>query len=113
MQKGKIKILSVGGSIIIPATGFNVEFLRGFKKLLAKKIKKGFRFIIICGGGQTARDYQVAAREMGRLKTDDIDWIGIHATRLNAHFLRTVLREFSHPVVGRDYTQKFDWKESI
>lgn len=113
MSESRIKILSVGGSIIIPKTGFDIKFLRGFKKLLEKKIKQGFRFIIICGGGQTARTYQAAAKKIDKLRPVDVDWIGIHATRLNAHFMRTFLCEHAHPVVGRDYTQKFNWKTPV
>lgn len=109
----KIIVLSLGGSLIIPQSGFDIEFLKGFRELIFKKIKKGYRFIIVCGGGQTARNYQAAARSVGNLQPDDIDWIGIHATRLNAHFLRTIFREHAHPVVARDYTEKLPWVESV
>ena len=30
---------------------------------------------------------------------EDKDWIGIHATRLNAHLLRTIFRDVADPVV--------------
>lgn len=109
----KIVVLSLGGSLIIPSAGFNIEFLQGFRKLITKKIEKGYRFIIVCGGGQTARSYQAAAREIGNLQPDDIDWIGIHSTRLNAHFIRTILRAHSHPVVARDFTKKLEWTEPV
>jgi uridylate kinase len=109
----KIIVLSLGGSLIIPPSGFDLDFLKGFRQLIVDKIKEGYRFIIVCGGGQTARSYQAAAREIGHLLPEDIDWIGIHATRLNAHFMRTVLREYSHPVVARDYNDKLPWVEPV
>jgi uridylate kinase len=59
----------------------------------------GRRFIIIAGGGRTARRYQDAAAEVSDLTPDDLDWMGIHATRLNGHLLRTVFRDTAYPVV--------------
>ena len=109
----KIVVLSLGGSLIIPKEGFNVQFLTGFRELISEEVKKGYRFIIVCGGGATARDYQAAANKIGQLSPEDIDWIGIHATRLNAHFMRTIFREYAHPVVARDFNDKLPWVEPI
>ncbi|MEK7624933.1 MAG: UMP kinase [Patescibacteria group bacterium] len=109
----KLIVLSLGGSIIIPPTGFDIEFLKEFRELIIKEVKDGYRFIIVCGGGQTARTYQAAAKEIGTLQPEDVDWMGIHATRLNAHFMRTILRGYAHPIVGRDYTEKLDWTEPV
>lgn len=109
----KVIVISLGGSLIIPKDGFNTAFLRNLKKLISEKINKGYRFIIVCGGGQTARNYQSAAKEITNLSPEDIDWIGIHATRLNAHFVRTIFRDFAHPVVARDYTERFPWVEPV
>lgn len=109
----KLIVLSLGGSIIIPPTGFNIDFLKKFRELIIKEVKDGYRFIIVCGGGQTARSYQAAAKEIGTLQPEDVDWMGIHATRLNAHFMRTILRGYAHPIVGRDYTEKLNWTEPV
>lgn len=76
-------------------------------------IQQGRRFIIVCGGGQTARGYQAIARELGELTPEDIDWIGIHATRLNAHFMRTIFRRWANPVVVKNPTRKLKWTEQI
>ena len=99
--------------MIAPKDGFDLKFLSGFKKMILNFLKSGYRFIIVCGGGQTARSYQTIARELGELTTDDIDWIGIHATRLNAHFMRTVFRKWAHPVVVKDPTRKLKWNEEV
>ena len=58
--------------------------------------------MIICGGGTTARAYQKAASQITSLTRDDLDWLGIHTTRLNAHLLRTVLRSLAHPRIITD-----------
>jgi len=63
------------------------------------QIKKGKRFILIVGGGKIARIYQKSARQVAKLTDEDLDWLGIHATRLNAHLLRTIFRDFAFPQI--------------
>lgn len=90
-------IISVGGSLIVPEK-IDTGFLSSFKTLIEEEIaSKGRRFIIIAGGGKTARNYQNAAGEVTELDPEDIDWMGIHATRLNGHLLRTIFRETAYP----------------
>ncbi|MBI5230396.1 MAG: UMP kinase [Candidatus Magasanikbacteria bacterium] len=115
MSEKEITVISLGGSLIAPKTGFNISFLSRFKQLIVKFLKENHRFIIVCGGGNTARLYQAAASEVGELTTEDIDWIGIHATRLNAHFIRTLFRAYAHPVVVKEYSvlDQIQWKEPI
>lgn len=66
------------------------------------------------GGGGTARQYQEAARKVGKLTRDDIDWLGIHSTRLNGHLMRTILRDVAHPVMLKDPSRPLTrWKEPV
>ena len=103
MQDSKTIIIALGGSIICPQPGkINVRFLKKFKKLILKYLKKGFRFIIVVGGGKTCRVYQKAAAKVIKLPYEDMDWLGIHATRLNAHLLRTIFRKEAYPVILDD-----------
>jgi uridylate kinase len=97
-------IISVGGSLVVPNGGIDHQFLKDFKALILRHIKNGWRFVIVVGGGGTARQYQEAARKVGKLTRDDLDWLGIHSTRLNGHLLRTILRDVSHPVMMKDPT---------
>ena len=108
----KTIVISLGGSVIIPKEGFNVNFLKGFKKLILSVIGK-YKFIIVCGGGQTARSYQKIARDLGELNSEDLDWIGIHATRLNGHLLRTIFRKYAHPAVVKYPLIKQNWKKPL
>ena len=95
-------IISLGGSLIAPPEGIDAAFLKKFKAMIARRVAKGDRFVLICGGGATARRYQAAARAVGQLSREDVDWIGIHATRLNAHLLRTVFKKLAHATeIGR------------
>lgn len=91
--------MSVGGSLIVPDQ-IDTTFLSNLKALITgETAERGSRFIIIAGGGRTARRYQDAAREVSTLTSDDLDWMGVHATRLNGHLLRTIFRDIAHPEV--------------
>jgi len=92
-------VMSVGGSLIVP-DAIDTTFLTNLKELIHNQTTTtGRRFIIIAGGGKTARRYQDAAAAVAQLGSDDLDWLGLHATRLNGHLLRTILREIAHPVM--------------
>ena len=94
----KTIVIALGGSIVHP-DGIDTEFLKKFKKFLAPFLKQGTRFVLVVGGGKLARRFQEAAGQVARVTDDDKDWIGIHATRLNGHLLRTVFREVADPVM--------------
>lgn len=91
-------IIALGGSIIIPDE-INTNFLKKFRKLILKFLKEGRKFIIVAGGGRTARLYQNAASKIIKITYEDLDWIGIHATRINAHLLRTIFFREACPTI--------------
>jgi len=105
----EIIIISLGGSLIVPE-GIDVTFLDAFKKFIFSRPE---RFVIITGGGRTARTYQAAIKTMGDLNAEDADWIGIHSTRLNAHLVRTIFRNYAHPEIVFDPTKRVSFKEKI
>jgi uridylate kinase len=107
-------VISVGGSLVAPSSGIDYEFLKNFKRFITSFAKRGWRFVIVVGGGVTARQYQEAARKVGSLTRDDLDWLGIHATRLNGHLMRTIFRAIAHPVMLKDPSRPLSrWKESV
>ncbi len=91
-------VMSVGGSLIVPDQ-IDTDFLQNLKELIISQTAKGRRFIIIAGGGRTARRYQDAAGSVSTLTRDDLDWLGIHATHLNGHLLRTIFRDIAYQVM--------------
>jgi len=96
----KTCIISLGGSLIVPDE-IDWKYLKSFKVLLLEYIEKGWEFILITGGGKTARKYQDAAQNVDEHLTDeDRDWLGIHSTRLNAQLLRTIFREHVYPRIN-------------
>lgn len=101
MKDKKTIIISLGGSLIVPDE-IDWKFVKNFKKIIEKYIKKKYKFIIITGGGKTARKYIEAAGKIDSITNEDKDWIGIHATRMNAHFLRTIFRKHSFPIINKN-----------
>ncbi|OGH21472.1 MAG: aspartate kinase [Candidatus Levybacteria bacterium RIFCSPLOWO2_01_FULL_38_13] len=100
-------VMSIGGSLIVPNGGINKEFLKKLHAFIKKQLakNKNRQFFLVAGGGSIARHYGDAGREVVRheLTRDDLDWLGIHATRLNAHLLRTIFRSIAHPYLIKHY----------
>ncbi len=100
MLAEKKAIFSLGGSLVCPDM-VDVEYLKNFRKFALKKIEEGWQFTIIVGGGTQARRYIDAATEVmgSEITTNDQDWLGIHATRFNAHLVRTIFRSVAQPAL--------------
>ncbi|MDP1619652.1 MAG: UMP kinase [Candidatus Moranbacteria bacterium] len=111
----KTIIISLGGSLIVPEE-IDWKFVKKFKALIEEQIENGFKFILITGGGKTARKYIDASAKIDDINNEDKDWIGIHATRMNAHFIRTIFRKHAHPRINKnphDLEDFYNFKESI
>ena len=100
-------IISVGGSLVVPNEGLNIPFLTNFNKFIRSQLAQNDKrqFFLVVGGGATARHYGNAGREVvgHELTHNDLDWIGLHATRLNAHLIRTIFRDIAHPYIIKNY----------
>ncbi|MFA4831204.1 MAG: UMP kinase [Patescibacteria group bacterium] len=107
------KIFSVGGSIIIPKTGFDIQFLKKFRSLILRQVKKGARFVLVIGGGATCRYYQEAASKITKLSQTDLDWLGIHATIFNAQFIRLLFGNLAHHDLQGDPEKKIKTDKPI
>jgi len=79
-------IISLGGSIVVPDDP-DFSFIIQFKELVLKWVSLGKRFFIIVGGGKTCRNYNEALKKVINPSTEDLDWLGIYATRLNAELV--------------------------
>lgn len=105
-------ILSLGGSLIVPDS-VDTAFLKAFKKVVDSYIKKGFKFVLICGGGKLARNYQDAAKKLGNVSDHDLDCIGIKATKLNAQVVKTLFEDSAEKVIVDDPTKPVNFKKPI
>jgi uridylate kinase len=95
-------VVSVGGSLIVPR-GIDTAYVKDFCSVVKGRTDR-YRFVLVCGGGSTARQYIEAADLIseGDVSSDDLDWLGIESTRLNARLVRIVLRGLAHPKVLTD-----------
>jgi uridylate kinase len=101
-----IFVLSLGGSLIYPPEGIDTTFLMELNAFIRNQISsKKRRFFIVVGGGAITRHYQKAATVVRgkELENQDLDWLGIHATRLNAQMVRTIFQDIADPRVIKHY----------
>ena len=111
-QERERVVVSVGGSLIVPDQ-IDTDFLKNLRALILDKLQQGLSFVIIAGGGKVCRRYQEAADSIAPLSRTDLDWLGIHVTRLNAHLLRTIFADDAHPHVIKNPTADIDATEPI
>jgi uridylate kinase len=74
-------VLSVGGSVFFsdkPLSDKIIDFSNSINEL-----SNEFNFVIVVGGGKTARNFIEAGKELG-VGNFDLDGLGISATKLNA-----------------------------
>ncbi|MCJ7687048.1 MAG: UMP kinase [Desulfobacteraceae bacterium] len=103
-------VISLGGSIIVPGE-IDKVFL---KKLRESTLRlEQTRFMIICGGGKICRNYQNAAKEIADVSKEDLDWIGISATRLNAELVRSIFGEEAYQKVIHDPYEQIDSSKRV
>ena len=76
-------MISLGGSRIVP-DDVDEKFLEKFKKLLESHPSQ--KFVVVTGGGSTARKYISALRKLGE-KTKSQSMSGISVTRFHAGFM--------------------------
>ncbi len=106
VQDPNVFVLSLGGSLIVPNGGIDVTFLTQFHDFIRDQVSsKKRRFFITVGGGAITRHYQAAARSVRQHDLSDIDadWLGVHATRLNAQLIRAIFQDLADPRVIKHY----------
>ncbi len=108
-------IISLGGSIVNPNVShtntIDKHFITDFHATILKLIKTSLRFIIIVGGGNTARVYQQSFCSIQETLTENAtstsndnatDRIGIMATHLNAQLIRELFADYAEDTVVKD-----------
>lgn len=113
MSKKETYVISLGGSLIAPPEGIDWKFLKKFRELIIEQLQKGKRFFIIAGGGKTCRDYNEAANKVIQVAPEDLDWLGIHSSRLNAHLLKTIFYDVAHREVIKNPTIHFTTQKNL
>ena len=108
----KTFVISLGGSLIFP-NNLDEKFLLSFKKIIKKYVNKRHKFAIICGGGRLARNFQQVASKGKKLSNRELDWLGIYATRINAHLLKAALDGIADETIITHPNSKISFKKSV
>ncbi len=93
--------MSLGGSIILPDK-IDIDFLKKFVSTIKEYVKKGRRFIIITGGGKICREYNDSLEQITKVTDEDLDWMGISVTRLNAELVRISFGDLAYEKILLD-----------
>lgn len=88
-------VLSLGGSIIVP-NEIDTDFIKKFVFLIKEYIARDYSFVIITGGGNTCRKYNDSLEQISNPTNDELDWLGIFATRLNAELIKLSFGDFAY-----------------
>ncbi len=91
----------------------DTDFLKNFKKLITGLTKKGYRFVLVVGGGKTCRKYLEVLKAVGEPTNNEMDWLGIHSTWLNAKLIQLLFGGLSHPKIISDPQKRVNFREKI
>jgi len=101
MDKEKHIIISLGGSLIVPDE-IDTEFLKSFVKTIKEYVQEGFHFVIITGGGRTCRKYNEASSKISSPTNEELDWLGISTTRVNAELISIAFGDLAYEKIIMD-----------
>lgn len=101
METDKHIVISLGGSLIFP-DDIDSVFVKDFIKTISEYVDKGFKFVIITGGGKICRRYNSSIEEITNPTTTDLDWLGIAITRVNAEFVRIGFGDLAYQTIILD-----------
>ncbi|MCX6740139.1 MAG: hypothetical protein NTZ49_02840 [Candidatus Parcubacteria bacterium] len=106
-------VISVGGSLIYPED-LDINFILRLKEVVLEFVKKNYRIVLITGGGKLCRKYNQAAQELNKnTSAEDLDWLGIRVTKLNAELLRICLGKYCYEKVIEKPNQRINSKMAI
>lgn len=98
-------VISIGGSLLYPKDKIDVEYAKKFADFVLGLNKK-HRVGIVTGGGRLARKYIEIARKFNASEVF-CDFLGIKASRMNAHLLSAVIGEKANLEPPRDFVGAF------
>ncbi len=97
-----VAVLSLGGSVLVRDEDPSA-YLSELADMLIE-VSSGTKLYIVAGGGRIARFYIRAGRSLGAPE-QDLDVMGIGATRLNARLLIAALKGHAFPEPPLDYEE--------
>ncbi len=80
----------------------DTDFLVAFRDLILSTLDT-HQYVLVCGGGKTARRYQDGLKSVNADATDDsLDWVGIYSSHLNAHLVKHIFGDHAAPEIVTD-----------
>jgi uridylate kinase len=83
-------VVSIGGSLLTKE--LTAENFKRYADAFLELKSKGHQLIVVCGGGKVCREYRDIGKKLGG-NDEQLDFIGIMATHLNAATLYSALGE--------------------
>lgn len=105
-KQARTYVLSVGGSLLVPDK-IDIDYLKSLIEYFSSRIENSNdRFIIVCGGGKTCRNYLSAVNVIDSFAVTEksLDAIGIAATKLNAELVLSLFSGIAYDKVLVDPT---------
>ena len=83
-------VISIGGSLLTKE--LTAENFKKYIDVFLDLKSKGHKLVVVCGGGKVSREYRDVGKKLGG-NDEQLDFIGIMATHLNASILCAGLGE--------------------
>ena len=92
-------VLSLGGSLVYPLPVLILNSLKRLMYLYETKSPQKRGDFYSGGWRAITRQYQAVAQAVRAhdIENIELDWLGIHATRLNAQMVRTIFQDLADP----------------
>ena len=92
------------GGIVFDKAKEDQAILDAYRDVIIRLVERGYKLIVVAGGGRLAREYIESASRYGVNKAF-LDYIGIMATRLNAALVIASLWSKAYPRVPETYEE--------
>lgn len=96
-------VIKIGGHLLFSEKGINTSLLKRYANIITQLYDNGL-WAVVTGGGELARKYVVAARELG-LDESISDSIAIQITRVNARLLAHLLSPKAYQAIPESIDQ--------
>ena len=93
-------MISLGGSRILSKGKVDIKFIKKFKKIIFANKKD--KFVVVTGGGSTARKYIKALKKLNKSTTAQSKE-GIAITRMHAKFLSRIIGKRANAILPKSY----------
>jgi uridylate kinase len=92
-------VLKLGGSLLYEKDGgILINRVKNYASVIKSLVEEGHSFVVVVGGGKSAREFIDAARSLGASEAQ-CDWLGIKMARHNAELLCAALGNLAYPII--------------